>query len=89
MPRLRDRPLVEQWLRAKSARTDPRQRAALILRGPAFGVPLFVPRRLLPCSRCLILRPFTQFRRFKAAGKNLRIEPVCDECYPRSAENEQ
>ena len=82
MARLRDRPLVEQWLRARSDRTDPRQRAALILRGPAFGVPLFVPRRLWPCSQCLTLKPFTAFQKYKAAGRNPRIEPVCDECYP-------
>ena len=53
-----------------------RNRINMILRGPALGVPLWVPTRIRPCSRCLRLLNFRKF----STTENPRIEPVCDEC---------
>lgn len=69
---------MEQYLRANSDRTDAQERISLILRGPALGIPLWVPKRLKPCSKCLRL---VNFQKFHLRTPNPRIEPICDDCY--------
>jgi hypothetical protein len=71
-------PFNEQYLRARRRATEERERIALILRGPAFGTPLFVPKHLWPCSLCVTLKNRNQFH---LPTDNPRIEPVCDECW--------
>jgi hypothetical protein len=76
MPRRRLQP-GEKFLRGLTRRHQERERIALILRGPELGVPLWVSHHLWPCSACLKLKPYKQFKR---AGVNRRCEPVCDDC---------
>jgi hypothetical protein len=56
---------------------DVRKRIQMILRGPSLGVPLWVPRRVMPCSLCLKL---VNYRKFHTRTRNRRVEPVCDDC---------
>jgi hypothetical protein len=67
---------TEAWLRARRRKTDVRERVALLLRGPALGVPLWVPKPLWPCSACLRLRRRCHFK----GTPDLRVEPICDDC---------
>lgn len=64
----------------------PRQRACkeidgnirLILAGPAFGVPLHLPKGMLVCSLCFRLLPHDK-KHFDPT-KNYRVEPKCWDC---------
>jgi len=50
----------------------------LILRGPARGVPLRLPRGTMVCSSCFRLLPHN--RKYFDPTKNYRVEPVCLDC---------
>jgi hypothetical protein len=66
----------ETLLRAEDAAQDAQSRIKLILRGPKRGVPLWVPKKYLPCSKCLRLVSRLKF----AKGEDHRREPVCNAC---------
>lgn len=65
--------------RQLARRTDSEdERIGLLLRGPALGVPLWLPQQVWPCSACLRLRSKKDhFLKFQG---DMRDQPICDEC---------
>ncbi len=77
MPR-RKRSPIERWLTGRGGRTDEIARIGLLLRGPALGVPLWLPQQLWPCSACLKLK--SKKMDFSHYQGDMRNEPVCSDC---------
>jgi len=64
----------------ESGGVDAVKAAALILRGPLFGVPMRLRSAVLPCSVCFRLLPrMNEYFDLKT----YRVEPVCKECKGR------